>query len=36
MTGAATWVETAEFARALEAAGFSGMLVTETSEVPWM
>lgn len=36
MTGAGTWVETAEFARALEAAGFSGMLFTETSEVPWM
>lgn len=36
MTGAGTWAETAERARALEAHGFSGMLFTETSEVPWM
>lgn len=36
MTGAGTWAETAEFARSLEANGFSGMLFTETSEVPWM
>ena len=36
MTGAGTWAETAEFARSLEAHGFSGMLFTETSEVPWM
>ena len=36
MTGAGTWEETAAFARVLEANGFSGMLFTETSEVPWM
>lgn len=36
MTGAGTWAETAEFAQLLEANGFSGMLFTETSEVPWM
>ncbi len=36
MTGAGTWVETADFARLLDANGFSGMLFTETSEVPWM
>lgn len=36
MTGAGTWAETADFARLLEANGFSGMLFTETSEVPWM
>jgi probable F420-dependent oxidoreductase len=36
MTGAGTWARTAELARSLEANGFSGMLFTETSEVPWM
>lgn len=36
MTGAGTWQETALLARLLEANGFSGMLFTETSEVPWM
>lgn len=36
MTGTGTWAETADFARLLEANGFSGMLFTETSEVPWM
>jgi probable F420-dependent oxidoreductase len=36
MTGAGTWADTADFARLLEANGFSGMLFTETSEVPWM
>lgn len=36
MTGAGTWARTAEFARSLETNGFSGMLFTETSEVPWM
>ena len=36
MTGAGTWSDTADFARLLEANGFSGMLYTETSEVPWM
>ena len=36
MTGAGTWADTAEFAKLLEANDFSGMLFTETSEVPWM
>lgn len=36
MTGAGSWAETAEFAQLLDANGFSGMLFTETSEVPWM
>ena len=36
MTGAASWAETAELARAVEAAGFSGMLYTETSQTPYM
>lgn len=36
MTGGGSWAETARLARALEEAGFSGMLFTETSEVPWM
>ena len=36
MTGGATWNDTADLARKLEGAGFSGMLFTETSLVPWM
>ncbi len=36
MTGSGTWADTAELARTLDAVGFSGMLFTETSEVPWM
>lgn len=36
MTGTGTWAQTADFARSLEENGFSGMLFTETSEVPWM
>ena len=36
MTGSGTWADTAELARSLETNGFSGMLFTETSEVPWM
>ena len=36
MTGAAPWAETAQLARDVEAAGFSGMLFTETSQAPWM
>ena len=36
MTGGASWRDNAELARLLEAAGFSGMLYTETSQVPWM
>ena len=36
MTGSATWADNADLARRVEAAGFSGMLYTETSQVPWM
>lgn len=36
MTGSSTWAESADLARALEGAGFSGMLYTETTQVPWM
>jgi probable F420-dependent oxidoreductase len=36
MTGSSTWAESAELARALHGAGFSGMLYTETTQVPWM
>src|SRR5436309_12677965 len=36
MTGAGTWAATAELARRVEGAGFSGMLFTETSQTPWM
>ena len=36
MVGATTWQEAADTARAVEAAGFSGMLFTETSQTPWM
>ncbi len=36
MTGAARWADTADLARKLEGAGFSGILFTETSQVPWM
>jgi probable F420-dependent oxidoreductase len=36
MTGAASWADTAELARNLEGAGFSGMLYTETSQTPYM
>jgi len=36
MTGSATWERTAELARRVEAAGFSGMLFTEAGQVPWM
>ncbi|MEM9521888.1 MAG: TIGR03617 family F420-dependent LLM class oxidoreductase [Actinomycetota bacterium] len=36
MTGASSWEDAAELARLLEAAGFSGMLYTETTQVPWM
>ena len=31
-----TWAETAARARAVEQAGFSGMLYTETTQSPWM
>ncbi len=36
MTGAATWKHSAELARQVEAAGFSGMVFTESGQVPWM
>lgn len=36
MTGATTWAGAAELARTVEAANFSGMLFTETSQTPWM
>lgn len=36
MTGSSTWAESAELARSLDRAGFSGMLYTETTQVPWM
>ncbi len=36
MTGALRWDEAAHLAQATSASGFSGMLWTETSQVPWM
>jgi probable F420-dependent oxidoreductase len=36
MTGASTWAHTAQLARDIEGAGFSGMLFTETTQTPWM
>lgn len=36
MTGGLTWSKSAELARRLEGAGFSGMLFTEAGSVPWM
>ncbi len=36
MVGPTRWAEAAEVATAAEAAGFSGMLFTETSQTPWM
>lgn len=36
MTAGGTWGETADLARELSSAGFSGMLFTEASSVPWM
>ncbi|MAT04299.1 MAG: LLM class F420-dependent oxidoreductase [Acidimicrobiaceae bacterium] len=36
MTGVASWSEMADLARRLEAAGFSGMLFTESSQTPWI
>lgn len=36
MTGGARWSDTADLARNVSEAGFSGMLFTETSQVPWM
>jgi probable F420-dependent oxidoreductase len=36
MARASSWADSADLARQLEGAGFSGMLVTEASQVPWM
>lgn len=36
MTGGKTWVEAGELATKMQEAGFSGLLWTETSSVPWM
>lgn len=36
MTGSGSWADTAEFARLLQANNFSGIVYTETAEVPWM
>ncbi len=36
MAGAMTWQQSADTAKAIEQAGFSGMLFTESSQVPWM
>ena len=36
MVGTMTWRESADLAVRLEKAGFSGMLFTETGQVPWM
>jgi len=36
MARASTWTETADLAKKLELGGFSGMLMTESSQVPWM
>lgn len=36
MTGGARWADAADLARKLQDAGFSGLLYTETSQVPWM
>ncbi len=36
MARASTWADAADLARRLEDAGFSGMLMTEGSQVPWM
>ena len=36
MTGNLSWQDSAALAARLEDAGFSGMLFTETSQVPWM
>ncbi len=36
MTGSSTWSAAGELARSVEEQGFSGMLYTETGQVPWM
>lgn len=36
MIGPSSWADAAELARTAEAAGFSGMVFTETGQTPWM
>ena len=36
MTGSSTWNGATKLAKTLEEQGFSGMLYTETGQVPWM
>ena len=36
MTGSSTWATAGDLARSVEDQGFSGMLYTETGQVPWM
>ena len=36
MTGNLNWARSAELAKLLDEAGFSGMLFTEAGSVPWM
>ncbi len=36
MVGPCRWTEAADLARKVEAAGFSGMVFTETGQTPWM
>jgi probable F420-dependent oxidoreductase len=36
MVGPCSWTEAADLARRIEAAGFSGMVFTETGQTPWM
>src|SRR3546814_11935882 len=36
MTGPSPWNDTAQLARDVEDAGFSGMVFTETTQAPWM
>jgi probable F420-dependent oxidoreductase len=36
MVGPTSWTEAADLARRVEAAGFSGMVFTETGQTPWM
>src|SRR5262245_28240969 len=36
MVGPSSWADAADLARKIEAAGFSGMVFTETGQTPWM
>ena len=36
MARGSSWADAADLAKRLEAGGFSGMLMTESSQVPWM